>query len=386
MNHLFSKLVICLLSVGSFSLQAHDKAPQTLPQKRPQIEVAFVLDTTGSMGGLIAGAKQKIWSIAKEITSANNNPEVKFGLIGYRDRQDTYITQVYDLTDDLDALYAKLMQFEAAGGGDSPESVNQALQESITRLSWSEKTDTLKIVFLVGDAPPHMDYQDDVKYPDSCKLANVKGIIINTIQCGSMQGTREIWQEIAQHAQGEYVAIQQSGGMHAIHTPVDDAIAKLNRDMAATVITYGDASAQSLGRSKVSNALSSSPEVAAERYNYFANTNLDTDEAPTAISGNEDLVTQIVKNEITEDEIQNKLLPEALKSLSPAELNAHIAEQATRRKAIQAKLNTLLAQRQTFIDSEKAKLEAEGKSDGFDSKVNSLIRKQAATKGITYGN
>ena len=31
---------------------------------KPVVEVAFVLDTTGSMGGLIEGAKRKIWSIA----------------------------------------------------------------------------------------------------------------------------------------------------------------------------------------------------------------------------------------------------------------------------------------------------------------------------------
>ena len=44
-------------------------APTTKPA--PVIEVCFVLDTTGSMGGLIKGAKQKIWSIANDIITEN---------------------------------------------------------------------------------------------------------------------------------------------------------------------------------------------------------------------------------------------------------------------------------------------------------------------------
>ena len=40
-------------------------------KSKPHIEVCFVLDTTGSMGGLIEGAKQKIWSIANEMISAH---------------------------------------------------------------------------------------------------------------------------------------------------------------------------------------------------------------------------------------------------------------------------------------------------------------------------
>src|SRR6266480_3690831 len=61
------------------------KAAST-PQSKPRIEVCFVLDTTGSMGGLIEGAKQKIWSIANEMISAQPTPELKLGRIGYRDR------------------------------------------------------------------------------------------------------------------------------------------------------------------------------------------------------------------------------------------------------------------------------------------------------------
>ena len=67
------------------------------------MEVVFCLDTTGSMGGLIEGAKEKIWSICNQIAGGKPTPDLKVGLVAYRDKGDDYVTKVYDLTDDLDA-------------------------------------------------------------------------------------------------------------------------------------------------------------------------------------------------------------------------------------------------------------------------------------------
>ncbi|MEW8587194.1 MAG: vWA domain-containing protein, partial [Candidatus Thiodiazotropha sp.] len=95
-------------------------------QEPPKIEVVFVLDTTGSMSGLIQASKEKIWSIASTMAQARPAPEIRMGLVAYRDRGDAYVTRVVDLSEDLDSVYATLMDFRAAGGGDGPESVNQA--------------------------------------------------------------------------------------------------------------------------------------------------------------------------------------------------------------------------------------------------------------------
>src|SRR6266478_5116496 len=89
-------------------------------QSKPRIEVCFVLDTTGSMGGLIEGAKQKIWSIANEMISAKPTPELKLGLIGYRDRGDEYVVKSFNLTDDIDSIYGHLRDFRAEGGRRPP--------------------------------------------------------------------------------------------------------------------------------------------------------------------------------------------------------------------------------------------------------------------------
>src|SRR5882757_7264849 len=123
-------LSLSLGLVGAFAKEAPNSskpAGATTQSTKPQIEVCFVLDTTGSMSGLIEGAKQKIWSIANEMISAKPTPEIRFGLVGYRDRGDEYVTKVFNLTDDLDGIYAHLQSFKADGGGDTPESVNEAL-------------------------------------------------------------------------------------------------------------------------------------------------------------------------------------------------------------------------------------------------------------------
>src|SRR5438128_2214755 len=200
-----------LLCLGASKNNIEPKGePSRGKSPRPRMEVCFVLDTTGSMSGLIEGAKQKIWSIANEMISAKPTPDLRLGLVAFRDRGDEYVTKIFDLTNDIDAIYGQLQTLRAAGGGDTPESVNEALDEAVRRVSWSDDRRVLKIIFLVGDAPPHMDYADGPKYSEVCKAAVKKDLIINTVQCGAMPETTPVWKEIAQLSEGSYAAIAQS--------------------------------------------------------------------------------------------------------------------------------------------------------------------------------
>ncbi len=178
---------------------------------KPKIDVVFVLDTTGSMSGLIQTAKEKIWSIATTMASAQQAPEIRIGLVAYRDRGDSYVTKVVDLTTDLDSVYATLMDFEADGGNDTPESVNKALYDAVHNMSWSQGERAYQAIFLVGDAPPHMDY-NEVRYPEIIASALDKGIVVNTIQCGDMPMTVEPWTQIASLSHGKFFQVDQAGG------------------------------------------------------------------------------------------------------------------------------------------------------------------------------
>jgi len=102
------------------------------------LEMVFVLDTTGSMGGLLEGAKQRIWGIVNEVMQSSSHPLVRIGLVAYRDHGDEYVTKVLPLTNDLDKVYTTLMDYRAEGGGDTPEDVRRALADGIRRAGWSQ--------------------------------------------------------------------------------------------------------------------------------------------------------------------------------------------------------------------------------------------------------
>ena len=352
--------------------------------EKPQIEVCFVLDTTGSMGGLIAGAKEKIWSMANEMISAKPTPDIRIGLVGYRDRTDAYVTKIHELSADIDDIYAKLMAFKAAGGGDTPESVNQALNEAVTKLDWSKSEKVLKVIFLVGDAPPQMKYKQDVKYPTSCELAVKKDIIINTIQCGNMPSTTPIWQEIARKAEGKFARILQSGGVMAIATPFDKDIAACNARLGLTVTAYGDARARRFATGKTALAARSTVTAAADRAEYLSKALKEGEEVAEVISGGGDLTGLLANKKMELKDVDEKKLPEKVRKMNPKEREAYFAKQIAERKKAQEELNALLKKRSEFIIAKKAELKKAGKGDGFDEQVNGFIREQAAKKGFKY--
>ena len=346
-------------------------------QSKPRIEVCFVLDTTGSMGGLIEGAKQKIWSIANEMISAQPTPELKLGLIGYRDRGDEYVVKSFSLTDDIDAIYGHLREFQAGGGGDTPESVNEALAEAIHKMPWSSDSKVLKIIFLVGDAPPHMDYPNGPKYPDLCREAAKKDLIINTIQCGEMAETKPIWQEIAKLSEGSYVGISQSGNVAVISTPMDKELSRLNERIGATLIPYGDSKLQAEVHAKYAMAASAPVSAMADRLSYNSKTG-------KAVQGRGELVDALNDKTLKLDEIDQKQLPTELQKLDRSELQKRIAKARDERADLQKQIVEVSKKREAYIQSENKRLAAEGKGDAFDQKVTETLHAQAAKKGISY--
>jgi len=346
-------------------------------QSKPRIEVCFVLDTTGSMGGLIEGAKQKIWSIANEMISAQPTPELKLGLIGYRDRGDDYVLKSFGLTDDIDAIYGHLREFQAGGGGDAPESVNEALAEAIHKMPWSSDKKVLKIIFLVGDAPPHMDYPNGPKYPDLCREAAKKDLIINTIQCGEMAETKPIWQEIAKLSEGSYVGISQSGNVAVISTPMDKELSRLNERIGATLIPYGDSTLQAEVHAKYAAAKSAPVAAMADRLTYNSKTG-------RAMQGRGELLDALNENKLKVDEIDQKQLPAELQKLDRGELQEHIAKARDERADLQKQIVEVSKKREAYIQSENKRLAVEGKGDAFDQKVTETLHAQAAKKGISY--
>lgn len=346
-------------------------------QQSEEIEVCFVLDTTGSMSGLIQGAQSKIWEIANEIAKRDSKPIIRFSLVGYRDRGDAYVTKMAQMTDDLDAIHGELFKFKAAGGGDTPESVNQALNEAISKVKWSDDKKVKKVVFLVGDAPPHMDYEQDISYKTTCKLAKEKGIIINTIQCGSIASCTPIWRDIAARGMGEYVALPQNGGAIIIETPQDKKIAELSIKIYDSGIPYGDSKKRKFAAEKQYFSRDQAGKNASSNaYKNSCQNSFRGGSSVRAWGGNDDLITEWGDKRITLKNLNRKHLPENLREKSDKDLVIEINKRIKLREETQKEIDKLQLKRTEYLKTEKAKLKKSDLENSFDERVEKLLKKQ----------
>lgn len=370
-----------LITTPSKRMNPAAMPPAASANQRPQIEVVFVLDTTGSMSGLIAAAKEKIWSIASTMASAHTAPDIKMGLVAYRDRGDAYITRTVPLSGDLDSMYAKLMDFQADGGGDGPESVNQALHEAVNKITWSQSPTTYKVIFLVGDAPPHMDYPDDVKYPVTVALARQKGIIVNAIQCGQDSSAAADWQQVASLGQGSYFQVGQSGNAVAIATPYDKKLAELSAQWDKTRLFYGNDEEKAKQAEKVAATEKLHKEASTESQARRATFNASPS-GKTNFLGENELVDAVASGRVKLSGLPKKSLPESLQVLSPAAREEFVGNAKKERSELESEIKKLSEQRNDYL---RQKVVAEGgKKDSLDAQLFGAIRRQAKDKGLVY--
>lgn len=181
----------------------------TLPQERPAyqqvpLDVVFVLDTTGSMGDEIQRLKQTLEYIHFQITHLTPRPDVRFGMVLFRDKGDSYRTRVVPLTPDLEEFAGALGEVRAGGGGDTPEDVQAALEAAMTGIDW--RKDGVKLAFLIGDAPPHLDYGQTYTYVEAMQEAARRGIKITTIGASGLDRRGElVWRQLAQYTMAPFV-------------------------------------------------------------------------------------------------------------------------------------------------------------------------------------
>jgi len=339
------------------------------------VEVAFVLDTTGSMGGLIEGAKRKIWSIATAIVDSNPDADIRMGLVAYRDIGDDYVTRTFDLTTDIQDLYANLLELKARGGGDWPESVNEALDVAVNKLRWTPTGDTRRIVFLVGDAPPHMDYAQDTKYPITLAVAKQKDIIVNAVLAGNARDTERVWRDIAQNGNGRFIPIPQDGGQVVIiETPYDDDIIILQKEINGTVIPYGPRALQKHTEDRtqqLARVAAAAPAQASDMASFINKRARVTSEA---VTGDGDLVSDVAAGRQKLDAVKDAELPDNLRTLRPEQRMDELNRQMSQRKALNEKLAALVAERDRFVAAQRDK--APPRASSFDRVVEDTLKAQ----------
>lgn len=360
------------IALGSGLLSAGTSAHAEAVAGNKAVEVVFVLDTTGSMASLIEGAKRKIWSIATTIVDQNPQAEVRMGLVAYRDVGDDYVTKSFALTKDIQSLYGDLLALQAGGGGDTPESVNEALDVAVGQSAWSQDARTDRIIFLVGDAPPHMDYKHDRKYPETLSQARKQGIIVNAVQAGNSSQTRTVWRSIAEMGQGRYIPIPQDGGkVRVVETPYDKEIVKLQIEINGTVMVYGSANRKAETDTKMRRAASAPASVASDMASYI---NKSGKNLGAGITGDGDLVSDFGNGRQKLEDLKESELPEPLQKLDDKARRATIEAQAEKRRGLTEQMAELVRKRDEFVA--KANAETKAPKDAFDDVVSDALRAQ----------
>lgn len=355
-------LLLCAALPGS-PVAATDVPAGRSPYR--SVEVCFVLDTTGSMSSLIETAKQKIWFIASEIVDSPQQPDVRFCLIGFRDRGDDYVTRTTPLTPDMDRLYADLKALRADGGGDFPEAVNQALREAVEDADWTNDPSVLKLVFLVGDAPPHTDY-DEPQLPAILDSADRRGILVNPVLCGDNDDSEKAFRGM-QRGRGRFIALPQVQDRQQ-STPMDQDLAALNQRLGHTLLPYGNDELRQTLHDNQTRSERMDDATVADRLRYNRATR-------RIAQGGRDLIEVLDAGELDIDRIDPALLPEKLRSMTTEELTAHLGQIRAERENLKRVIRSLLSQRQTFLDEH-----SDPQQGRFAEAVAETIREQMAAK------
>ena len=183
------------------------------------LDVMFLLDSTGSMDDEIKQIKATLQSIAKRVSNLPANPDLRFGMVSYRDRDDTYVTRLHDFDGNVERFQQTIRGVRADGGNDYPESLNQALHEAVNDASWGENA--IRLIFLIADAPPHLDYPQDEDYAVDMVRAREKGIKIFSVASSGLDEQGEyIFRQIAQQTMGSFLFIlYRDGPQGKLDTP-----------------------------------------------------------------------------------------------------------------------------------------------------------------------
>jgi hypothetical protein len=175
------------------------------------LDVLFLVDATGSMADEIAKIQNTIFDVAARIDALPGQPNTRYGLVTYRDRGDEFVTRSYEFTPNVDDFHRHLSTVYADGGGDTPESLNEGLHDALHAVEW-RGGESVQLVFLIADAPPHLDYAQDYSYAEEMEIAARRGIKIFPIASSGLDEQGEyIFRQIAQYTQGRFIFLTYAG-------------------------------------------------------------------------------------------------------------------------------------------------------------------------------
>ena len=342
------------------------------------IQIAILLDTSGSMEGLIEQAKSQLWRIVNELALSRKNgksPRLEVALYEYGKSSIPadlgYIRMLSPLSTDLDNISEELFKLHINGGD---EYCGMVILRSVQDLQWSKRRDVYKAIFIAGNEP---FTQGPTNFRIACNQAAAAGIIVNTIHCGDYSvGVRTHWKEGADLAGGSYMNIDHDHKIPDIIAPQDDDIMRLNKELNDTYIPYGyhgetkkelqavqDKNASTISNdSKVNRAVSKASSL-------YTNSIWDLIDAIEA-HGYE-LLEQLKEEE----------LPQEMREMNLEEKKEYVNSKAKQRQKIKERIQQLNEERKAYVTEEMKKSSL---TNTLDQAMIQAIRDQAQKKGFVF--
>jgi hypothetical protein len=342
-----------------------------------RIQLAILLDTSGSMDGLIGQAKSRLWKIVNELATARKNgqaPRLQVALYEYGQdsipAQAGYLRCIVPLSGDLDRISEELFKLQTNGG---QEYCGQVIQTAVRGLQWSGRGSDLKMIVIAGNEPFS---QGGTDYKNSCREAISRGIMVNTIFCGNYQeGLQTEWKAGADLADGQYLAIDADQSPPPIAAPQDNEIARLSQELNQTYLGYGKDGSGGKARQKEQdlNAATLSGEVMAQRAAAKA--------SPQYSNSAWDLVDAKKAGQVKLEEMAEADLPQEMKGMSAQERNEYVAALQGKRETLQKKIARLHDERERFVED---KLKNQAATSTLDAAIIRALRLQAAAKNFSF--
>lgn len=367
-------LAICALAGVAYAGEPHPQQvqPQVYqfrqkPQGRvPKVQIAILLDNSGSMSGLINQARTQIWKVVNEFSTATQRgtrPRLELALYEYGET----VRRLSPFTTDLDKISELLFGLGIRGGD---EHCGEVIQTAVEQLEWSGDADDLKLIYIAGNEP---FTQGPVDYRTAITSARRKDIMVNPIHCG---GDEPSWRAGATLAGVGLLTIDHNAVVAHVAAPQDAEIARLGAEMNKTYLGYGASGATSAARQakEDSNAAGAAPGAMVSRSMAKSSAHYD--------NSGWDLVDGAKTGAVKVEALKDEQLPAEMRGMSVADRKAHVEKKSKEREEIQKRIQQLSQDREKFVAAEMKK-QGEAAPATLDAALVKSAWSQAEKKAFT---
>jgi len=352
-----------------------------IKEGQAKVQIAILLDTSGSMSGLIEQTKTQLWKIVNTFIDAKQNGQVPFVEVALYEygksslsEEEHWLKRVQPLTRDLDEISKQLFSLQTHGG---EEYCGAVIQRATQDLKWDPSNKVYKAIFIAGN---EAFTQGPISSTESVRAAMAKGVVVNTIHCGSANaGISGGWKNGAMLADGKFLTINHNEAVVHVEAPQDSIIIKLNIELNKTYIPYGR-----IGAAKKEDQMAQDKNAAAKPSSGAFVQRAVTKGSSNYCNTSWDLVDASKNKRFDITQVKQKDLPKEMQKMTADECKAHVAMKAKERAGIQAKILKLNKKRNTYVAEKRKEMAKEEGKTTLDEVVASTVRAQAEKKGYKF--